>query len=296
MRLFPLIAALLLATPALAWDNQGHRVTGELAYDRLAARDPAAVRAIVQVMASHPDRARFDRSLADLSGPERERKLFGLMARWPDDIRHTAEDRPRWHYALKVVHGWTRLGFYTFGDALTQMPANRAVAFSRAAPSARAIALCWVFHITGDMHQPLHRGHRLDRTWPQTDRAGTVAWVRVGPGRGVTSLHEVWDHGISLRAASPAAEDAAVRTLHAALAPAARVVPVSTPASYTGWVAETEYLARTVAYSGSALGAARRREDAPVLAPAYMRTVRAVATRRVVQAGAHLGDVLRGFR
>jgi hypothetical protein len=292
------LAAIGAASPAAAWDNQGHRVSGELAYDRLMASDPAAVRAILAVMARHPDRARFERALGATAGETRERRLFGLMARWPDDVRETAYDRPEWHYAVKVVHGWTALGFYTAGDAMEQWPANRAAAFARGDAAARAVALCWLFHLTGDMHQPLHRGHRLDGRFPKSDRAGTVAWVRVPagatnlPAGAVTDLHQVWDHGISLNGD----EDAAVGALRARLSGMSRRVAVSGPAWFPTWVGESERLARDVGYSGAALGAARAKADAPVLGRDYLRLVREVSGRRVAEAGAHLGDVLRGFR
>ncbi len=64
--------------------------TGALAYDILEQRDPeGAIAAILRLMQAHPDRGRFDSQLGGLAGREGERRLFELMAIWPDAVRGT---------------------------------------------------------------------------------------------------------------------------------------------------------------------------------------------------------------
>ena len=289
------LVLLCLALPAAAWDNRGHRLTGELAYDRLQARDPAAVAAIVAIMAQHPDRVRFERNLAGLSGEARTRRMFGLMARWPDDVRKTGWDRPEWHYALKVVYGWTWLDWYTAGAAERQWAANLATARSTGAPAAdRAVALCWVLHIGGDMHQPLHRGHRLDGDWLKSDRAGTIAFVRRGPGQPPMQLHELWDGAFDPTGTGGGDEDGDVARLHAAFAP--RAALLTGGGSFAEWIDESEALARTRAYTGPALAASYAPADAPPMTPAYMTMLRAIAEVRVIAAGVRMGTALSGLR
>lgn len=60
-------------------------VTGAIADDDLAKTNPGLIAKIEAIMADHPDKARFDRALAGFSGKARTRRLFELMARWPDD-------------------------------------------------------------------------------------------------------------------------------------------------------------------------------------------------------------------
>lgn len=291
----PLVALLLgIAAPAAAWDNRGHRLTGELAFDRLQGRDPTAVAAIVAIMAQHPDRARFDRHLGSLTGAARTRRLFGLMARWPDDVRETPQDRPEWHYALKVVHGWTWLGWYTAGLAETQWAANLALARDRAAaPADRAVALCWLLHIGGDMHQPLHRGHRLDGGWLKSDRAGTIAWVRRPTGLPM-ELHELWDKALDPTGTGAGDEDGDVDRLHAAFA--ARAGRLDSGGSFAAWIDESEALARTRAYGGPALRASHGPGDAPLMTAAYMAMLGRLAEQRVIIAGVRMGGALSGLR
>lgn len=295
-RLAPLLALLLIGVPApaAAWDNRGHRLTGELAFDRLQARDPAAVQAILTIMANHPDRARFERNLVGLAGEARSRRLFGLMARWPDDVRETPRDRPEWHYALKVVHGWTWLRWYIAGEAETQWAANLALARNpAAAPAQRAVALCWLLHIGGDMHQPLHRGHRLDGGWLKSDRAGTIAWVRRPTGLAM-ELHELWDKAFDPTGIGDGDENGDVDRLHGALAP--RAARLSSGGRFADWVGGSETLARTMAYSGPALLASHGPSDAPTMDAAYMARLHRLAEQRVIAAGVRMGGALGGLR
>lgn len=289
------VVLLCLAMPAAAWDNRGHRLTGELTFDRLQVADPAAVQAIIAIMAQHPDRARFDRALAGLPGEARARRMFGLMARWPDDVRNTAWDRPEWHYALKVVHGWTWLDWYIAGDAESQWAANLAIARDAARPAAdRAVALCWLLHIGGDMHQPLHRGHRMDSQWLKTDRAGTIAFVRRPGSAAPMELHELWDGAFDPTGTGGGDEDGDVTRLHTALA--ARQTAFRPGGDFPGWIAESEALARDRAYRGPALQASAAPADAPAMSAAYMTMLRSIAEQRIVTAGARMGQTLSGLR
>ena len=284
-----------LSVPASAWDNRSHRVTGELAYDRLQATDPAAVKAVLAIMLHHPDHPRFDRNLLGLSGEARTRRLFGLMARWPDDVRGTAWDRPEWHYALKIVHGWTWLDWYTTGKAEKAWAENLTTARdARASPQRRAVALCWMLHIGGDMHQPLHRGHRLDSDWLKTDRAGTIAYVRRAMGQPPMELHELWDKAFDPSGVGRGDEDGDVARLHAAFA--VRAAAWKPSGSFSQWLDESEALARDRAYTGPALLATHASAAAPAMTPAYMAMLRSVSEQRVIMAGVRMGAALLDLR
>lgn len=289
------ILGLCLSVPASAWDNRGHRVIGELAYERLQAVDPAAVQAVADVMARHPDKTRFDRNLAGLSGEERTRRMFGLMARWPDDVRKTASDRPDWHYALKVANGWTLLDWYTAGAAEDQWAANLAIARdAKVRPQDRAVALCWLLHIGGDMHQPLHRGHRLDADWLKTDRAGTIAFVRRGPGQTPMDLHQLWDGAFDPTGAGGGDEDGDVTRLRMAFSP--RAAALRSVGGFNNWITESQALARVAAYTGPALLATHTPLDAPPMNPTYMSKLQRIAERRVIEAGVRIGETMKAFR
>ena len=60
-------------------------------------------------------------------------------------------------------------------------------------PGQRAIALTWLFHLTGDIHQPLHTAQLFTVDYPEGDRGGNEICVRPAPDRKAISLHRFWD-------------------------------------------------------------------------------------------------------
>ena len=292
-----IFAGLGFDTPARAWSNAGHMASGAIAHDKLAVADPAALGAVLAIMAHHPDAARFARNLGAARGPERERLLFEWMARWPDDIRPTPWSHPEWHYQARVASGWTWLP-YEAGEAAGAFDRNLAIALDPAKPAGdRAIALCWVFHLTGDIQQPLHAGHRMSWRFYATDRLGTIAWVRPNAGDQPLELHQYWDHA----AEDPRLDDNAGAADLAARAealhlPADRSATLASHARFAAWMIESRVLADRVAYRDTTLNAGRDRDHAAVLGPQANARAHALATLRIAMAGDRLADLLRGLR
>ncbi len=297
MALAGLLLALVAAAPARAWLSDGHMATGALAYDDLLRRDPATIAAVVRIMAAHPDRARFDAALGDLQGPARDRRLFELMARWSDDVRRTSFDRDSWHYSQKLVSPWRYALPRAFGGAERAFPRELAIARDTHAPAGeRAVALCWVFHIVGDMHEPLHAALWMDPRFPLTDQGGNAAWVRAAPGAPPQKLHWFWDSagGAAGRGrGSPAALEARLEAEHPdPLAPP----PAHPVTAFRSWVAESRELARDGVYRRGAAPRSPAPADAPVLDAAYVADTQAAATARLAQAGWRLGALVAGLR
>jgi len=284
--------SLIAAGPAFAWGNQGHMATGLIAYDRLMLRDPSAIAAIEALIAQHPDHGRFDSALAGLEGAERERRLFALIARWPDDIRATPYNHTHWHHQLRVVTGWTAFRSARFGAADHAFRHNLAILRDpRADPARRAIALCWLFHIVGDMHQPLHAGQRQDGHFPLSDFAGTRGWIRRSADVAPESFHHFWDTAGDL----PGEELAGAN----AIAVAAEADPQPEPpvsgdwlADYRSWVKESERAAAGRAYPEAMKAEAGKPEKAGLLPPDYVAKARIAAERRIGEAGERLADLL----
>lgn len=282
----------IAAEPAFAWGNQGHMATGLIAYDRLAASDPSAILAIEALIAQHPDHDRFDSALAGLSGVERRRRLFALIARWPDDIRATRWNHTHWHHQLRVVVGWKAFRGPRVGEADYAFRHNlKILQDATASPAARAIALCWVFHVTGDMHQPLHAGHRQDDRFPLTDFAGVKGWIRRTPDAAPETFHHFWDTA----ADRPGKEFAGAEAI-------AATVEVTPPAvaerggdmlgEYRMWVAESEQIAAESAYPGAWEAEASSPNKAGALTPDYVANARAIDENRIGTAGERLADLL----
>lgn len=296
-------AAATPALPAFAWSNQGHMVTGAIAYDDLARTDPALVASIVAIMANHPDKARFDRALAGYSGEARTRRLFELMARWPDDARNGPYDHPGWHYWLRLVPSRSdpanippaMLAMST-GEAAEAYRLNLATVRDAYAPAAdRAVSLCWLFHLAGDIQQPLHAGHLISGRFPLTDRAGESAFVRPAAGGEVTNLHAYWDDTIG----GDGDDDANVEAVRVRLETAwprsalGELTGKADPDAFRSWADESFALAKSVAYSGGTFEGAATRAAALPVPPDYQAARRTTGERRIALGGHRIADAVR---
>jgi len=286
------------ASPARAWDKQGHMATGAIAYDTLMRENPRVVAQIVALMAHHPDRARFERELAGVApGSARDRLLFEYMARWPDDVGGTPADHEPWHYQVKMVAPLGAVLPLVFGKAEEALDKEAAVAADpRAAAADRAVALCWIFHIVGDMQQPLHAGYWVNWRFWKSDHAGTWAYVRRAAGAAPLNLHDYWDESVNLPMPEVAGAAALARRAEQDHPRDARAVgPAGPPrTAFAVWAAEDHALARDVAYNHGDFRAATKPADAPVVAPAYAAQVRRVAQARIALGGYRLAALLRG--
>jgi hypothetical protein len=298
------VAALSLAPlPAQAWQRPGHAASAAFAYDELARTHPKAVAAIVEIMAAHPDRARFDAALGDATGAERDRRLFMAMARWPDDVREGAYDHPSWHYWMSpyaspadppphAPHG-------TIGEAREAFALNLAAAGDTSASAGeRAMALCWVFHILQDLHQPLHTAQLFSRDYPDGDKGGSRSFVKADAGAAPTTFHRFWDERVLTADAGLEAMEAKSRELErdyprAALPELARAYPRDRLVE--SWAHEESLpLARELAYDQGRVRTGRSPEAAPVPPADYSARTRAAAERRLAVASYRLADVLGG--
>lgn len=172
-RLSGFLIALLLATeapPALAWGQAGHRVTGAIAEQHLNRQTRRAIRRILG------------------------RETLAEASTWPDFMRSSPD--PFWegtagpfHYVtVPTGKRYAEVGAPPEGDAVTALARFSATVRDRRAPLAdRQLALRFIVHIIGDLHQPLHAGNG-------TDRGGND--VRVTFFGDATNLHSVWDSGI----------------------------------------------------------------------------------------------------
>src|SRR5262249_48370578 len=152
-------------------------LSAAIAYDDLAASDPAVLDKITKLIAAHPDHAAFEVASGSARGRERGRAQMLECARWPDDARTTPYDHPTWHYTSFPVaprdppHPPGARD--ATGQAIEALELNLRVAANPRAPAAdRAVALCWVMHIGGDMHQPLHTASLFGPTFPNGDSGG----------------------------------------------------------------------------------------------------------------------------
>lgn len=169
-RLIVMSFALLTSSALWGWGQTGHRITGEIAQSRINGKTAAEIELLLG-----------KQGLAE-------------MSTWPDEQRSNPQpfwqnDANPWHYVtLPGSKKASELVSPSEGDALTALEGFAAVVRDRQKPQdERALALRFIIHIVGDLHQPLHVGNG-------TDRGGND--VKVTWFGDPSNLHSVWDSGM----------------------------------------------------------------------------------------------------
>jgi hypothetical protein len=301
LSLLVVTAALIHSSAALAWSRPGHMVTAAIAYQELNSQQRDVLDKIVALAERHPDRGAFEVAIGRTTGDERAKRIFLELARWPDDTRGSIHDHPTWHYSSRPLISTASPPPQSPQD-VPQGAATEAFALNlkvasdpRASAAERAVALCWVFHLVGDMHQPLHSVSQVSKRFPNADgdRGGGLQYVRDPQTNEPVTLHWYWDDVVS-RDGEP---DQAVRRAEELMSrlPRARfkeLKPFQSAAEFSAWAQESHQLAATLAY-GPDLSAGDSAASATKLSPRYVEQSSAVAEQRLTLAGYRLTEVLR---
>jgi len=297
------VLALIATSPAAAWTRPGHMVTAAIAYDEIARLRPDLLPVLEKLLDAHPDRGPFQVAVDRTTGGERARRMFLECARWSDDVRQTPYDRPGWHMTLKPVVAADapaetrarlarRGAAAAAGEALPGLVLNYAtLSDGRASAGERATALCWVLHVTGDIHQPLHTAELFSAAWPDGDGGGSKEYVRDPLGPDPIVLHWLWDDSIS-RSGQAADADRRAREIEAAHPRASLRELKPGPPDFVAWAQEESYaLAVSFAY-GANPPSSPRPETAPPVPQSYWTRLKAHAETRVALAGYRIADAV----
>lgn len=233
-------ASFLLPTKALAWADGGHKTVALIAWEKLGASER---KWIADLLKQHPTydvhfAAPMKEELGDkVDEATEQRFLFAQASIWPDMIRpprgskdpnpYEQYHRPLWHYVdiPILADESTRAEFhqplvdpnFTWkpgGADFLEINLNAAQVLSKALyelhdtsiPAAkRAVMVCWLFHVLGDVHQPCHAAALFyaKKLWTG-DRGANGVSIKGLPTR---PLHAYWDglpgaHGTDLAHAS----------------------------------------------------------------------------------------------
>lgn len=273
-------------------------VTGAIAYDDLERSDPRTIVRVLALLRQHPQyESRWRPQLAGMSERAQERFLFMLAARWPDDVRgDNAFDHPVWHY---IDYPYKPKGQPASVPApappeenlVTAFKQNIAIIKSTAPDPEKAVALCWIFHLVGDSHQPLHAVSLFTTQFPGGDRGGNLIFIRPNPASPNTqNLHAYWD-GILLSDDhyDPAWILAAkIEGSHDRIASKKSDDP-----HVEKWTHESLDLAVSKVYRKGKLMISTDRNQGPPLPADYHAAAERIAVRQVAGAGDRLADYLR---
>jgi hypothetical protein len=294
-----LLATLLPCSSALAWSRAGHMVSAAIAYQELSAEERRIIDRIVSLAEKHPDRGTFEVAVGQATGAERGRRLFLELARWPDDIRGGIHDHPTWHYWSRPIVDASSPPSplpedVPEGSAMEAFALNLSVASDpRASAGERAVALSWIFHLVGDMHQPLHAVSQVSKRFPEGDRGGNRQFVLDPVDQQPRTLHWLWDDRVARDGAPEAATNRAAELIRRLpRTQFEELQPFRSASEFATWAQESHLLAATVVY-GPELRASDSAARAPELPKAYADRSLQVAEQRLTLAGYRLAEVLR---
>lgn len=173
MRLSTILGAVVtvaISFQALSWGQTGHRVTGAIAEQYLT---PAAQRHIRRLLPNE--------TLAEAST-------------YADEMRsHPSEFWQKtagpWHY-VSIPKGktYSQVGAPKEGDAFSALDMfSKQLKDPKSPLEQKQIALRFIIHIIGDLHQPFHAGNGTDRGG--NDVKLEFFWQD-------SNLHRVWDSGM----------------------------------------------------------------------------------------------------
>jgi hypothetical protein len=172
-----LAAGLSIGRPAGAWGDQGHEVIGLIAEHYLTP----TVHARVQALLATDDSGLTSRDIAH-------------EATWADKYRDSDRGGSRhryygtrnWHFVDLELDGVDLNRACRDDCIIDKIEQFRAeLRNARIDPAERLLALQFLLHFVGDLHQPLHAAD-------DHDQGGNRKIVSV-PGIGVETLHQAWD-------------------------------------------------------------------------------------------------------
>jgi len=279
---------------AWAWNGRGHRLIAWMAFEQL---DERTKNELAEILRQHPAEdpwwsdARFnprDERLALVLNAS----VFADQAR--PDTQFSRYFRPRAHYVnYKLIYERNK-------PVRMEEPQNRpsdenvintylahigTFQNRKNSPQERAVALSWIIHQVGDIHQPLHAAARFCPATPNGDQGGNS--IEVPNENGPDNLHAYWD-GVLGREENAGSLDRETRRLLRDY-PRSRFEQELKKTRIQDWVLESAEASRDVVYANLPIDQSRLRE----LPLGYAADARKLAERRAVLASYRLADVLK---
>ncbi|MGQ0558950.1 MAG: S1/P1 nuclease [Sphingosinicella sp.] len=278
MRLRLLVLVLLLApSPAAAWWEYGHHTIARIAETQVEPRTRWRMRALLA-------RAHL------LETPTCPARSLAEAAYWPDCVRRFRDRFSHtfpWHQQnVDICRPFDPASACRDGNCvMAQVERQQRLLADRALPPReRVMALAFLAHFVGDLHQPMHAGDR-------GDFGGNRFPVAYGIIAGRTNLHLSWDGYIAERAMTtpPAGVQGLLSDFDEPERAAMRGGTVA------DWAQQSWQAARDYAY-GSVLPdpCAPVPAERPVISEAITQRLIPIVRRQVVRGGLRLARLLDG--
>lgn len=312
LRLESVVILLCIPSSAFAWNATGHSVIALLAYRQLSEQEQAKIQIILK---AHPH---YDSFLTKNIPEHANRDEWVVMQAsvWPDWIKGASREerarynRSNWHYVnipIRKLDGTSEQDRKTIEDNIADTSKDRGQILvmipnalvglkdSRSTDQERAIHLCWVLHLIGDLHQPLHAATLFSKDSLDGDLGGNLFFVQKNsiPQR----LHGLWDDALG-QLQGFAALDELARVIHKRSRIIEPRVGCTDPKR---WAEESHALAYLAGYSYQGIWLvgemtadfATQPRKPPPLPDGYETLMKEIAFQRVALAGDRLAHALR---
>ena len=221
-----LLVFLFFTGSCYAFNDTGHRVVALIAWEEMKT---SSRNKIIQIIKEHPRYKEdfLDLKPSDVPNKELDAWLFSQAAVWPDIARSFSDHNPKsqrislvkkyhhgsWHYINlplylseyeKKLIGPAPANitfFWRHNMKKSDIPRMNGVqclkySVSQINSDKKGIAIAWIFHIVGDLHQPLHS----TSIYAENAFNKNGQWGDDGGGeisiKGSGKLHNMWDGAI----------------------------------------------------------------------------------------------------
>ncbi|HZV04416.1 MAG TPA: S1/P1 nuclease [Gemmataceae bacterium] len=300
-RILAVVAFLVVPSPAYCWNNTGHMVAARLAWLKLDEEQRSKA---ISILKKHPH---YDEFLTTdkPNGFSEDEWVFLRAATWPDWVRnhHKAEfHHATWHYInYPFVEPGSMIDpakhqpppdeenvVWKLGNAVKQMKNGN--------QEDQAVNLCWILHLVGDIHQPLHTAAYFSDLFPEGDRGGNLAYIVLHDGANKTKLHPMWD-GLLGKSTTASAIGRVVKQVQELPVADKQVIKnnLNDHKSIESWAKESFEIAKKAAYLNGELPMGDDDEDAGEIGVApedYARKAGHVARVQIAKAGSRLAMTL----
>ncbi|HVF51901.1 MAG TPA: S1/P1 nuclease [Pyrinomonadaceae bacterium] len=281
---------LLPQATAFGWHDAGHMVVAQIAYLGLS---PAAKREVDRLLLVAPDK----RALVFYC----DKKYDPItIAVWMDDFKSDSlnDNYANWHYInykplFDGVPERANVGPEPTNvlDRLNWLINTLRAGVEKDKDEAELLG--FLFHLVGDVHQPMHTTTRYSPKNPDGDAGGNGFAVQMPAETRIKNLHSFWDSAGGQFGFDGVTRDAAGATRIRGFADRimkdfpASAMPERKTLDVQQWVDESNTLARKVAYAKIKDG------DAP--AKSYTDETQKITARRIALAGYRLAEVLNSI-
>ena len=223
--LYVAVALMIAAAPssALAWGQEGHAIVAEIARQYLSPKALSAVDALLAADAADT-----------LTAPD-----MASRAAWADVWRNSHRETAPWHFTdIEIDGSNTADAACANEDCLTRRLALFAaqLASKDASAADRILALKFVLHFAGDLHQPLHLSDNHDK-------GGNCVYLSRGGPR--ANLHHYWDTEVVEKMGKDA--DTVANDLYFAITPSQ--LKAGRKGDISSWAMESHQVAKAVVYT-----------------------------------------------